>query len=177
MSVTLSGEGLRELFANVHRSAFRMETHPVYAMPAESDSLRRFLAGEEKPTDFNTAWTSLVGRNAAAGKTMQRVKVVRHPLSDYTRFLLGWAIPDNVFAGEDYRILDGTNRANPVPHQDFWIFDESTVALLNFDADGVLTGRELLESPEIEEYLRLRDDALSEAVTFGEYRAREHASQ
>jgi hypothetical protein len=67
---------------------------------------------------------------------MQRVKVVRRPLSDYLRYQFAWTLPGNVAAGEDYRILGLTGRSSDLPEQDFWLFDDVTVLLLNFNVDG-----------------------------------------
>ncbi|MFE0024814.1 DUF6879 family protein [Amycolatopsis sp. NPDC059021] len=166
----LSSEELGALFRDFERSAFRMETHQTYTMPSEQAGLQRFLAGEPKPDEHNAGWTATVRANVAAGKTMQRLKVVRRPFTDYTRFLFAWAIPGNVDAGEDYRILDLTDSAMHLPEQDFWLFDDTTVALLNFTEDGVLRDRELVDASELDTYRRWRDLALAEAVPFGEYR-------
>ncbi|MQA64215.1 MAG: hypothetical protein GEU86_22795 [Actinophytocola sp.] len=159
------------LFRDFKRSAFRMETHQTYTMPAEQENLSRFLVGEAKPEGHNSAWRDTVRANVEAGKTMQRLKVVRRPFTDYTRFLFAWAIPGNVEAREDYRILDVTAREVDIPTQDFWIFDEETVALLNFNDDGTLRERDLAGPSELDQYLELRDRALAESVPFGDYRA------
>ncbi|MGH3950077.1 MAG: DUF6879 family protein, partial [Pseudonocardiaceae bacterium] len=90
---------------------------------------------------------------------------------DYTHYLFAWAIPGNVEAGEDYRILDVTDRALDIPEQDFWLFDDEAVALLNFNPDGTLRNRELADPSDLESYLKLRDLVLAESVPFGDYRA------
>ncbi|WP_406000107.1 DUF6879 family protein [Streptomyces sp. NBC_00829] len=63
-------------------------------------------------------------------------KLVGRPLTDYSRYLFEWAIPGNVEAGEDYRIVDATDREVGVPIQDFWMFDETAVVHLNYRPDG-----------------------------------------
>lgn len=169
--MTLSREDLSALFQGFRRSAFRMETHQTYTMPGEAGEVRDFLAGRPMPPDFNAGWHATIRANVTAGKTIQRLKIVRRPFTDYTRFLFAWALPGNVAAGEDYRILDVTDRPADIPDQDFWLFDDSTVVLLNFDSDGVLLDRQLADSSKMAEYLHRRDTALSEAVPFIEYRA------
>jgi hypothetical protein len=84
--------------------------------------------------------------------------------------LFAWAIPGNSAAGEDYRIVDVTDRELELPEQDFWLFDERTVALLNFNPDGTLRDREQVEDADVSQYLRWRDLALAESVPFSEYR-------
>jgi hypothetical protein len=162
------------MFEDFEHSAFRMETLQTYNIPSEQERLRSFLQGIDKPDDDPevSAWHEEIRNNLAAGKTMQRLKVVRRPFTDYTRYLLGRGIPGNVAAGEDYRILDVTGRESPVPEQDYWMFDESAVVLMNYNPDGSVRSQEIVESADIAEYLRWRDLALKESVPFDEYRAR-----
>jgi hypothetical protein len=160
------------MFDDFERSAFRMETLQTYGIPGEQEEVSLYLQGAPKPDDPDSEWHQGIRNNVAAGKTMQRLKVVRRPFTDYTRFLFDWGIPDNVAAGEDYRILDVTGRESPVPEQDYWMFDESTVVLMNYNPDGSVRSRDVVESGDVAEYLRWRDVALKESVPFDEYRAR-----
>ena len=170
--MSASKAGFSDFFENFTKSAFRLETHQVYTIPSEAERVRRFLAGQPKDYEHSLEWRRRVQETTSAGKTMTRAKIVRRPFTDYTRYLMEWGVPRNVRAGEDYRILDLTDREVDLPQQDFWLFDETTVLLLNFNPDGTLRDRELLESPpDIDQYLKWRDLALAEAVPFGEYRA------
>lgn len=167
----LDGEEWQAYFRNFERSAFRLEVHQVYTMPDEADDLRRFLAGEAKPDGFNSDWHDTIRANVAAGKTMQRAKIVRRPFTDYTQYLFDWAIPGNVEAGEDYRILDLTDAENPgLPDQDFWFFDDSTVVHMNYRPDGTQISRELLDRPDLAQYRRWKELALSLSTPFAEYK-------
>lgn len=160
------------LFTGFEATAFRMETHQTYSMPDEQSELEHFLQGDPLPDGFNAEWHAEIRGNRAAGKTMTRLKVVRPPLTDYTRFLLAWAVPTNVAAGEDYRIITGDDADElDIPEQDYWLFDDTTVLLLNFNPDGTMRGRELAEPSDLEKYLRWRDLALARAVPFGDYRS------
>ncbi|MCP2257778.1 hypothetical protein LX15_001464 [Streptoalloteichus tenebrarius] len=167
----LDGDVWQAYFRDFRKSAFRLETHQVYTMPAEAEDLQRFLAGEPMPEAHNSPWHQTIRNNISAGKTMTRVKIIRRPLTDYTRFLLSWCIPDNVAAGEQYRIIDVTEREVDLPEQDFWLFDDETVVRLNYRPDGTQINRELVESGDITQYLRWRDLALAESVPFAEYQA------
>ncbi|MET9532636.1 DUF6879 family protein [Streptomyces sp. NPDC006649] len=168
----LDGEEWQAYFRDFKNSAFRLEVHPVYTMPAEAETVRDFLAGEPIPEAFNASWHTTAREHAAAGRTMTRAKVVRRPLTDYSRYLFEWCIPGNVEAGEDYQIVDLTDRPNPgLPDQDFWLFDETTVVHLNYRPDGTQINRELVSSPDLRQYLAWRDLALENAVPFRGYRA------
>ncbi|MET7617087.1 DUF6879 family protein [Streptomyces sp. NPDC005408] len=166
----LDGPEWKAYFRNFKRSAFRLEVHQLYTMPTEAETLRSFLADEPKPDDFNAAWHETVRGQRSSGRTMTRAKLVRRPLTDYSRYLFGWAIPGNVEAGEDYRIVDVTERDVDLPNQDFWMFDETTVVHLNYRPDGTQINRELIHSPDLSQYLAWRDQALEGSIPFNDYR-------
>ena len=169
--VYLDGDEWKAYFRDFKRSAFRLEVHQTYTMPAEAETFRAFLAGEPMPDGFNERWHQTIRSHTAAGRSMTRAKLVRRPLTPYSRYLLGWGVPGNVEAGEDYRIVDLTDRPNPgLPEQDFWMFDETTVVHLNYRSDGTQINRELIQDPDIDKYLAWRDLALESAVPFSAYR-------
>ncbi|MEU6406103.1 DUF6879 family protein [Streptomyces sp. NPDC046985] len=169
--VLLDGDEWQACFREVKRSAFRLEVHQTYTMPAEAKAVRDFLAGASLPEGFNAPWHQTVREHTAAGRAMTRAKIVCRPLTPYSRYLFEWCIPGNVAAGEDYRIVDVTERPNPgLPEQDFWLFDESTVVHLNYRPDGTQINRELIQDRDISTYLAWRDLALENAVPFSAYR-------
>lgn len=165
----LDGDAFTARLSGFERSAWRLETQPSYAIPREAETFTRFLAGEPKPEGFNAGWEARVRANVSAGKTMGRVRVVRKPLTDYTRSQLAWSIPGNIAAGEDIRILDLTEHAIDLPDQDFWLFDDSAVVHLNFHSDGTLKDRELVETPPVRQYLAWRELAVGNSVPFEDY--------
>lgn len=169
--VLLDGDEWQSYFRDFKRSAFRLEAHQIYTMPGETEAVRAFLAGDEKPDVFNSVWHKLISDHAAAGRTMTRAKLVRRPLTDYSRYLFEWCIPGNVAAGENYQIVDLTDKEIPgLPEQDFWMFDETTIVHLNYRPDGTQVNRELIQDPDLGKYLAWRDLALENAVPFSAYR-------
>ncbi|MFI0470306.1 DUF6879 family protein [Saccharopolyspora sp. 5N102] len=168
----LTGEQFGARFDNCQRSAWRFECQPTYAMQREQDNLNRWRAGEPKPEGHNAAWHETVREIATSGRAIGRVRTVRQPLTEYQRFQLAWAIPGNIAAGEDIRILDLTNLDLDLPSHDFWLFDESLVVDLNFNPDGTLLNIDQRENPDLTQYLKWRDTALSHAVSLSEWNAR-----
>ena len=72
-------------------------------------------------------------------------------------------------AGEDVRILDLTDQPDPgLPAQDFWLFDDSAVVRMDYDADGTQLGRELLEGIDPAPYVAWKHLALEHAEPFTE---------
>ncbi len=166
----LEGDAWSRHFRDFQRSAFRLELHPIYTMPGEADELRRFRASEKPPADYHYGWLDTVADAIRAGKTMRRVRVVRRPLPDYIWYEFEWGFVYNVAAGEDIRVLDLTDQpALELPDHDFWLFDESIVVKMLYRPDGTQIGRELVEHPDTDAYLRCRDAAWQSAVPFGQY--------
>ena len=163
-------EKISALFRDFEVSAFRLEVQQTYRIPAEQERLANFLAGQAKPVR-DTSWHQNVAAKVASGKDMRRAKIVRRPLTDYTRFLIAWGIPDNVRAGERYRIVDLTDRQLDLPEHDFWFFDDKSVVVLDFAPDGTLRNRELFDKPDLGQYRYWRDLAWSNGISFDEWDA------
>ena len=166
----LDGEDWQRFFDSFSRSAWRLELHPVYTMPQEAESLSRWRAGEPLSEDHWSPWMERVAGYRASGRSIGRVHVVRSPLSEYLRFEIDWYYRRHVQAGEDIRVLDLTDKPDPgLPDHDFWLFDERQVVQMLYRPDGTQIGRELVEHPDIEAYLRWRDMACADAVPVLEY--------
>ena len=107
---------------------------------------------------------------------MQRVRVVRRPLSDYIRLEFDWGYPDNIAAGEDIRILElvGDDRLPFVPEPDrgydFWCFDRVTVVRLEYDGAGQFI-RPVDASDHVSRFTACQDYAMRRALPFSDYRA------
>ncbi|MEV0615030.1 DUF6879 family protein [Nonomuraea sp. NPDC050404] len=166
----LEGDAWQGYFDSFKRSAFRLETHPVYTMPGERDTYQRYLSGEEPTGDHAAQWVEKVRHYRETGRTIGRVHVVTCPLSEYLRYEFEWWYRFNAAAGEDIRILDLTDKANPgVPDYDFWLFDDLHIVRMMYRPDGTQIGRELLENVDPGDYIRYRDIAVSSSVPFVEY--------
>ncbi|WP_405138449.1 DUF6879 family protein [Nocardia sp. NBC_01388] len=127
-----------DLFRRAKRSAFHMEVRDAYAVPGESEPLRRFLNGQPRLEDDESwsAWGELIREVTGRGVAVTRVRVVTVPHSDYQRWLLTETY-DNVAAGEDIRYLPRHLVAvGEVPADDWWLFDDEMVAFNLIDAEG-----------------------------------------
>ena len=172
MRVRLETDAWRQLMASVTRSAFRLETLPVYDMPGEREEFARHVAGERPPPDLHYRWLDTVAEGVKAGKLFQRVHVVTSPLSDYLEYEFAWGYVFNVRAGEDIRILDLAYQADPgLPTQDFWLFDDTTVVRMDYDEHGAQLGRELLQDVDPAPYVQWKRLALAHAQPFAQYYA------
>ncbi|MER7462755.1 DUF6879 family protein [Streptomyces sp. NPDC097981] len=169
----LDGEEWRAMLRGFQSEAWRLETLPQYLVPQESDELAAFRAGKRvDPDTYSSAYTEDLKRLCGAGRSKGRVHVLTRPLSEYLRFEFSRYYAPHVLAGEDIRILDVTERENPLPDvEDFWMFDRSTVVLMKYEDDGTQIGRELYEGDPAP-FIEWQRIAVAESVPFLEYAER-----
>jgi hypothetical protein len=168
----MTGDDLLRLFHGFRDSAFRLESLPAYDIEADAEALNAWREGKPPPaSQLDRDWCHLVSGAADAGKTITRVRVVRHPLSEYVRFELDWGYPQNIDAGEDIRILE-LGPADELPGlpdpgrgYDFWCFDGTTVVRLEYDEAGRFI-RPVDVSDHAAQFIACQDWAMARAVAF-----------
>jgi hypothetical protein len=148
------------------RSTFRLEMLDYYIAANEAEPFRRFLASEPRDDAWREPWKRLVRTALLEGKRMERVHVVSEPLTEYMRFLLTWAYPANVDAGEDVRVLPKTVADTlDLPDHDYWLLDSRRVAVMGYDDDGNWLTVDLVDDPEsVVWHIRGRDLALRHSI-------------
>jgi hypothetical protein len=163
----MTPEELGRLFESFTRSAFRLECLSEYRVPQDVESLAAFRAGEPRPqARDNRPWLQTIRRAILRGAQMQRVRMVETPLTEYQRFQFSWGYQENTAAGEELSILD--HRPDGLLAVDFWLFDDTTAVVLEYDDAGRFLRPVVAET--LAPYLQARDMALKSAVPFREYR-------
>lgn len=132
------------------RSAFRLETLQTYEVASDGSDYRRYLDGEPTWTpERKQPWLDHLAAERARGLRRSRVRVVTHPVTDYTRYECEWGYVPNVAAGEDVRILDDLDDVD-LRHVtrlgDFWLVDNAVVTMRYAD-DGRFIGAERESHP------------------------------
>ena len=164
----ISSEEFGALFEKFGREAFRLETLDDYSGSTDPEELRAYFAGETKPEGYNGSWLETIRRNTEAGRRMYRVHVLSRPLTDYLRYELEWGYLTNMTAGEEFYILDTTDQPDPLEDvPDFWMFDETSVVSMDYDAHGGFLRGE--HEPDAERWKQWRDMAISRAAPFTEW--------
>jgi hypothetical protein len=169
----LDGDEWRATLRGFQSEAWRLETLPQYLVPQEAEELEAFRAGKRvDPHAYSSAYTEDLKRLRGEGKRKGRVHVLTRPLSEYLRFEFSRYYAPHVLVGEDIRILDVTERENPLPEVgDFWMFDRSMVVLMHYEGDGTQISRELYEGDPAP-FIEWQRIAVAESVPFLEYAER-----
>jgi hypothetical protein len=154
---------LGKLFESFRVSAFRLECLPAYDVTedAEREAFRCWKSGEERPP-VEREWLLTVRRAVGRGARMQRVRMVSTQLTEYQRFQFAWGYQENTAAGEEISILD--HEPPGLLRVDFWLFDDATAVVLEYDDAGRFLRPVVAET--VAPYRQARDMALKSAVPF-----------
>jgi hypothetical protein len=131
-------------FDSFQVSAFRLESLQTYAVSAEDARLRAFREGLPRPERSvrTSPWLHRIAATTIAGKAWSRVRLVHHPLTEYTRYeMIGFV--ESQAVGDQIRIVD-LNRHPQLSDlgPDFWLFDagepDEFAIIMRYEAGSVL---------------------------------------
>ena len=170
----ISGEERGKLFATFKREALHLEMRDVYAVKDEAERFARFLEKGYRDHDAEAEqrrpWMTLIQDATAAGKVFRRARIISEPVTDYIRYEWEGTGP-NVEAGEKIKWLPRRlASAIALPGNDFWIFDNSTVAFTVFTGEGDVFERQLTTDPAVVQLCHSAFEAVwSIAIPHAEY--------
>jgi hypothetical protein len=76
---------------------------------------------------------------------MKRVRLVEYPLSDYMKMSLAVHKESSKHGMELFTIRGDEYRKLNIDIQDFWLVDDETVILMNYEKDGTYLGFDVKE--------------------------------
>jgi hypothetical protein len=164
-------EEFSALFEQFAQSAFRVEARDRYDVDHERADFAAFLEGKTlRPrTAESDPWLALVAASTAAGRVIERVRIVSEPVTEYTQFEFA-AYRYNLAAGEKVRVVPRAALADADQgwaSEDFWIFDDKLVVLLSYDNEGRFLG--VQQPNDIRPHLEAKQRALRLAVDFDDF--------
>lgn len=164
------GDQLRELLHSFTASSWRWECQGEYAVDAAA--MQRWREGRQRDEMERRPWLDYIRTLVAEGKRFERVRLLTEPLTEYLRWLLAVTYT-NADAGEDIRwIGESDARELDAPGYDFYLFDDSRVAIMKFGPDKVRTGVEVIDDPAVvQEHRAFRDRVWPRAVSHADYYA------
>lgn len=153
-------------FDRMSREAFRLQQHQSYG-GVRGPEWDAWQAGLPIPpiTAESNAFSGKIARWTAEGKRVYEVNIVEWPLAEYTRYALA-VIPMTAWTGAQRFMVD--RDAHPdlaTLTEDFWMFDERIVAVMNYDESEAFVGAMAPTDP-VADYLDRRDLAIAHAVPF-----------
>jgi hypothetical protein len=170
----MSAPGLLDLYQRATGEVFRLEARQEYAVPAESAQFRAFREGRPLPADPAVEQSMQIIRAAVArGARLVRAHVVDLPLGLYLRYELA-AYAENIAAGEQVRIGVRSWHPDLAPlRDDFVLFGaEGAVVLMDYDAQGRLTGTRYTDDPaDVARSRQIRDAVMAHAIPLSEFAA------
>lgn len=175
MDALMDAAGLRD-FIREHftRSAFRLETLQAYEVASDGNDFGHYLAGEAAPTlERKKPWLDRLRSERERSLYRHRVRIVTHPVTDYTRYECEWGYAPNADAGEDIRILDLGERDLPqlgrlVTH-DWWLLDGLHLLSMQYAEDGQFTGARRETGSLVDHATRARDVLWEAAEPFADW--------
>jgi hypothetical protein len=103
---------------------------------------------------------------------MSRVRVIREPLTDYTRFQLA-LYPRMIATGDDIRIIVANENEPALPDHDYWLFDDRDLWIMEYEGAGTFMGARLVEDEAVvAQHCEWRDAAIGCSVPLHEYLSR-----
>ena len=157
-------------------SAFRLETLQGYAIDTEDVWLRAFREGLPRPERSvrTSPWLQRIATTTMAGKSWSRVRLIRHPPTEYVQYeLLSYV--ESAAVGEEIRIVD-LNEHPALAEAlgpDFWLFDSGQLGgfavVIHYDTQGAVRGYERIDDSAFE-FSRQRL-ALDHSISLAEYLA------
>lgn len=120
-------------FETFQESAFRLEGLPRYTVENETAAYDEFKKSGKVHTLLNPEWREFVESSVKAGKTIQRLRLLSQPLTDYEEFEIKTYPGSPV--GEDIRVVSRDQFSDKYQY-DFWLFDGRWVAKMNYKDNG-----------------------------------------
>jgi hypothetical protein len=143
--VFISFDEFDGMFETFGYTAYRLESRRRYASDEQTDTYRRFAAGQPAGWDLNDAWCRSRRAQAVLGKRFTRVRIMDEAPTLGQRYLLDNAARNSA-VGEEIRYL-WRREAGGLPDEDAWLFDSRVIALLHFDEDDQVNSVELITDP------------------------------
>lgn len=171
MTTRLTPTDFDDAFRYFRRTAFRLEAQPTYTVDLERKAFDDWSRGEPRAADqypYYATWLEKVRAITAAGRRLERIRIVESPPTDYQQFELHMA-RWNLAAGETLRTLtrDKATEVGLPATTDWWIFDNEAVAIMSFAPDGTPQGGRIVTDPStVSQYSSWWDLAIHHSAPF-----------
>lgn len=153
-------------FDRMRREAFRLQQLQSYG-GVTGPEWEAWKAGRPIPpiTAASHPFTGKIAGWTGEGKRVYDVRVIEWPLAGYTRYSLA-VIAMTAWDGSETFMVDRDVHPDLATlTEDFWMFDEEIVAVMNYDDNEAFVGATAPVDP-VADYIARRDLAMAHAVPF-----------
>lgn len=149
---------LSELFANYSKEAFRLELLQQYIVPEEWDNFLQFKeTGIAKGYSELDEYIESAKEKVKTGKRHIRARVYVRPISEYLKFetQIGYIPQESVgiellfLEANTFKSLLSALNINQNNVADFWLFDNSILAIMEYDSEGRYLGHKITNDSTI----------------------------
>lgn len=154
---------------NAISSIVRLETLPIYEIPAEMARFEKFKKGIHYLDEELVAWKEKLKTTAEKKVSIIRYRVVDTPISDYIKFEFDFwkktIDSQHVFTIERNDYLNIVKNAD-VHSTDFWMFDKKTVYCMNYSPKGnFIDGIFKTDKKTVQQYKKIIEALASKAAS------------
>ena len=148
---------------NECKDAFRLETLSVYSIPEEEKYLQLYYNGKPLPPQecCMTEWHTMLTKAKERGASFKRLRSLPESFNNYIRAEIEWGYIYNAEFGENIRMITPSLIKEKVSKEklvDFWIFDNASVLLMNYDTEGHFLGSNLVDDfREVDKYIKIKE--------------------
>lgn len=134
---SITDDEFDRLLTEFENTSIHLETRDAYGTAIELPYMAKWANGEPDDLEWLQGWCATLRDHVAAGRTVQRARIVSEPLSDYQRWSYSIAAP-MVDAGEDIRWIPRSRVSSvAIPGNDFYLLDDRLVIFLHYSGDGL----------------------------------------
>lgn len=153
---------------NATASIIRLETLPIYEIPAEMVRFEKFKRGLPYLDDELNAWKNRLKETAQCGIKIERYRVVDEPISDYLKYEFDYwkktMDSQHVFTIKRKDYLPIVKNDNGFS-TDFWMFDQKIVYRMNYSPKGLfLNGTFESDGKTIQRYQKIMKEIAAKST-------------
>lgn len=161
---------LHRLYDGTREKSVRWEGLQTYAVPWEDEEFAAWRRGEEfTPTTLDDEYLAKIRRHTESGRREVRVRGLRRPATEYTRFEFETGYAPAAAAGQETYVVDLDKHPEFDGIEDFVVFDNDGVMWYRYDDESRLLCYNYSDDPKlVTDQAALLERMLAVAVPFTE---------
>ena len=161
---------LWRLYRGIRHKSVRWEGLQTYTVPWEDAEFAAWQRGEKSATaTIDDEYLVDLRKLIESGRREVRVRGLRRPATEYTRFEFETAYDPQATAGQETYVVDLDRYPEFDGHDDFVVFDHDAVMWYRYDDEFHLLGYDYSDDPvDVQDRAALLDRMLAVAVPFTE---------